>query len=70
MLTTKTVDRLLGRAHELNAISHFAYDQGYKDEARQIMEAASTLAHAASSIEGKMSAYAAAALGNKEDTAQ
>jgi hypothetical protein len=62
MITTKTVDLLANMAHRLNAISSAVYEQGWREEAREIEAAAYRLAMSAASIDVKIAAGAAAML--------
>lgn len=68
MITSKTSDRLLHRAHELNAISDAIYEAGFKEESNELARIAGQLARVSSSMRDKLDAYASKALdGNDED---
>ncbi|WP_315922221.1 hypothetical protein [Mesorhizobium sp. SP-1A] len=63
MITSKTADRLLNRAHELNAISEADYEAGFKQEAGELAKLAGELAVVSSRMRDKLDSYAKSALG-------
>lgn len=66
-ITTKTSDLLANMAHRLTAISTAVYEQGWREEARELEAAAYRIAIACTSIEAKIAAGTAAMLDDGAD---
>lgn len=64
MITSKTTDRLLNRALEINAISEAVYEAGFKQEADELAKLAGELAAVSSRMREKLETYAKSALAN------
>lgn len=62
MITTKTVDLLQKRAHEMLAISDALYEAGIKAEAHSLSEIAAKISNAAGALNTRLEAYARSAL--------
>lgn len=69
MITSKTTDRLMSRAHEINAISDAVYEAGFKDESNELAKIAALLSGASDSIRAKLDAYARNAMDERQDEA-
>ena len=64
MITSNTAERLLNRAHEINAISEAVYEAGFKQEAGELAKLAGELAVVSSRMRDKLERYARTVLSN------
>jgi len=69
MITSKTTDRLMNRAHEINAISNAVYEAGFKNESNELAKIAGQLARVSASMREKIDAYARNAMDERQDEA-